>query len=910
MNRKLILLTLALLACLALPAAAVRLSAADTLTLTGTLTIIVGDPMPVEGTVPEPIPPEFTLNTADGKAYRLLPGAVNESELFRLYGQEVVVTAEAPDDPAAPEAPDTLTMVSIAPADPSRAAASPAVSGNTKWITIACKFPDRPPVNPAYTLGYFQEMYRNSYPGLDHYWRENSYNQINLSGSTALGWYTMPKPYAAYVNTAGTLMLGDVFEDCTTAADPYVYFPDYYGINIALGNDDQGLAWGGNYEATLDGVTRVFPATWITQWAVGWVSEFGHEMGRAYGLFSHSYSGLSPYGSPWDVMSQDEYNCDEFNDPVYGCVPPHTIGRNKKFLGWIPPERVYVAGTGTHTVTLERTALPGPNGYLLAEIPISGSTTHYYTLEARQLVGYDEKLPGQAIIIHEIDEKSAYYRRFELVSPGGMGNPNQGTGDGDNVMWLPGETFAVSQGGIVVHVDAATATGFTVTINNGWLSRTVVLTPTDDTYVYRFAPNTNYGLETVLKADPKDSDGWVNTYSCLKFDLAAIPATVYRVRLRLSIVNDGGATAPGQVYKLNPYYSLTSTPWTELGLTWNKMGLEPPLWPASLRVGSWVEHDITWGFGNFGSQVIASLAIDGQGASGPVQFSSKEGANPPQLAIDYLVPPGVTQTLTFTPTNDTYVAESSPNGVFGTEPFLRVLDTIGSTHNDQKSYIKFNIGNPDLVAQTSQLRLWVNEPGSGEPLYSVSPFYKNSTTLWLETGLNWNNAPVAGGESLVGAWSAAQGTWLELDVTGAVAAALAGDGRISLALAAYNLVPVVFSSKEGAHPPQLVIEYIPSSGSPTPTPTPSKTPTKTPSPTPSKTPTKTVTPTPTKTPTKTATPTPTMTPTMTPTPSPTPTGTWQSTPTATAIAIGTPTSTPTVVPPTVWLYLPVVLGAP
>ena len=31
-----------------------------------------------------------------------------------------------------------------------------------------------------------------SYPGLDHYWRELSYNQMNVTGSEVVGWYTLP----------------------------------------------------------------------------------------------------------------------------------------------------------------------------------------------------------------------------------------------------------------------------------------------------------------------------------------------------------------------------------------------------------------------------------------------------------------------------------------------------------------------------------------------------------------------------------------------------------------------------------------------------------------------------------------------------------------------------------------------
>jgi hypothetical protein len=130
--------------------------------------------------------------------------------------------------------------------------------------------------------------------------------------------------------------------------------------------------------------------------------------------------------------------------------------------------------------------------------------------------------------------------------------------------------------------------------------------------------------------------------------------------------------------------------------------------------------------------------------------------------------------------------------------------------------------------------------------------------------------------------------WVALDVTGAVVAGLADYGRVSLALTNDSNDAVGYSSKEGSHPPQLVVEYDPAVG---------PTPTNTPTPTPSKTPT------PTKTPTHTTTTTP----------SPTPTGTWQPTPTATAIITGptsTPTITPTAGPPGVRLYLPVVLEMP
>ena len=45
---------------------------------------------------------------------------------------------------------------------------------------------------------YTQWTTGTSYPGLDHYWREVSYNQMNVTGSNVVGWYTLPQPMSYY----------------------------------------------------------------------------------------------------------------------------------------------------------------------------------------------------------------------------------------------------------------------------------------------------------------------------------------------------------------------------------------------------------------------------------------------------------------------------------------------------------------------------------------------------------------------------------------------------------------------------------------------------------------------------------------------------------------------------------------
>ncbi len=157
---------------------------------------------------------------------------------------------------------------------------------------------------------------------------------------------------------------------------------------------------------------------------------------------------------------------------------------------------------------------------------------------------------------------------------------------------------------------------------------------------------------------------------------------------------------------------------------------------------------------------------------------------------------------TFLPTNDAYVTQAKPQNVFGAKKVLQVKDAA----KDVNSYVKFNVQSLSGTVQSATLRLYVTNPGpDGGAVYAVSPFYLNSSEFWLETALKWNNAPAIGGAPLDGVGNAAKGQWVELDVTAAVVAALGDNGRVSLAITNNSSNLVTYSSKEGAHPPELVV---------------------------------------------------------------------------------------------------------
>ena len=443
----------------------------------GLLQLEWGDPAPVApGQAKSKSRFNARLVKDDGSRIALDPAQARKAagDLYVLANRRVAIAFGAPGKTAS-SAP---TIEAIVPVDrtaqsapvtaaSARVAAAAPVNGVTRWVTLMCKFSDIGTEQK--TQAFFQSQYGEGVGQLGHYWREVSYNKINLAGSSAHGWFTLPQPRSHYVteeNGEDKADLKKLFADCGAAADATVDFNSVQGVNMMFNGDLDGYAWGGGMCAPLEGRSNFCTrATWNPPWSFSNLAPLAHEMGHGYGLphSDNSDGDSDTYDNPWDVMSDGWYNA--VSDSTYGTRPKHINVFQRHRLSWVDGARQQVIVLGdlaTRDIALDYAHLAGSGNVQMLVLSLSPQADPYatvvYTLEARKREGpYEGALAGDAVIVHKVQASGTAYSIDADVPPANRAN-NEGS------MFKVGERWVTPEGSHAVSVKAQTATGFVVTV--------------------------------------------------------------------------------------------------------------------------------------------------------------------------------------------------------------------------------------------------------------------------------------------------------------------------------------------------------------------------------------------------------------------------------------------------------------
>ncbi len=159
---------------------------------------------------------------------------------------------------------------------------------------------------------------------------------------------------------------------------------------------------------------------------------------------------------------------------------------------------------------------------------------------------------------------------------------------------------------------------------------------------------------------------------------------------------------------------------------------------------------------------------------------------------------GSGSTFTFFPAEDTRTKSNRPASNYGGSTELRLK----ARSPDQYSYLKFDLSGITGTVNKATLRLFCTEGSvSGGAVSAVSNLYSGSNSPWLESGLDWLNKPELAGPVLSSVAAVAAGNWVEFDVS----AAVSGNGTVSFGLKNSSSDKAIYSSREGASPPELVL---------------------------------------------------------------------------------------------------------
>ena len=325
---------------------------------------------------------------------------------------------------------------------------APGTVTTEKAIVILINFTDVSQ-QPAHTKSYYDNLIFNNTTGSNsmfNYYREVSYNQLNVTGTTGSKWFQSSHSMAYYGEDAtdtdenttrsdpNTWYIFNLAREAVKLADSYIDFSQYDTdsdgvvdhviiVHAGSGQESSGSSsndiwshkwsiwnyhdedWHEDGEMTLDGV-KVIGYTMLAEGSpLGtFAHEFFHDLG-APDLYDYDTEFDEGYPvQDWDLMAGGSW-------ANSGDTPTHMGGYlkwdidadpNNGINGWLTPTTV----STPQTIAIDQLESTTGNRLFKVDIP---ETNQYFLVENRQKTGYDAFLPEAGILIWHIDEDMISY---------------------------------------------------------------------------------------------------------------------------------------------------------------------------------------------------------------------------------------------------------------------------------------------------------------------------------------------------------------------------------------------------------------------------------------------------------------------------------------------------------------------
>ena len=153
--------------------------------------------------------------------------------------------------------------------------------------------------------------------------------------------------------------------------------------------------------------------------------------------------------------------------------------------------------------------------------------------------------------------------------------------------------------------------------------------------------------------------------------------------------------------------------------------------------------------------------------------------------------------MSFAPIEDAPVKVTDPARNYATKSTAKV------EKDKFNAYFKFSITGVGGTVQSARLRFYcTNGSDNGGSVHLVSNDFAGTATPWVEGILTAGNAPAISSPASGQLGAVTVDTFVEVDVT----SALSGNGTFSFALQGQSNNQAAYNTKDGANPPQLLIE--------------------------------------------------------------------------------------------------------